>query len=40
MIKEERVAIVKTRMNKRCGNSFGCLNIECIAYATTNVKEP
>jgi hypothetical protein len=40
-IKEKRVAIVKARMNKRCGNGFSCLKIKCIAYATkiTNVKK-
>jgi len=40
-IEEERVAIVKARVNKSCSNNFGSMEIKCIADATeiTNVKK-
>src|SRR5258706_10094038 len=40
-VEKERVAIVKTRMNKRCSNSFSSVEIKSIANTSkiTNKRE-
>ena len=34
-IEEERVVIIKARMNKSCSNKFGSKEIKCIALKRT-----
>jgi len=40
-IEEERVAIVKTRVDERCSNSLSSVKNKCIAYTPeiTNMRE-
>ena len=40
-IEEERVTVIKARMNKNCSDDSGSIEMKCIADATkiTNMKE-